>query len=362
MTVRIGSIVIGGTALVAVAAVLGLALGLLYAWVINPVQWTDATPDLLRADYQTDYLKAAIDSYSVNRDVDLAVSRYQSLGAAGPTTLAAIQADPGEVSPAAVEEFAATVTLYPTTPGATPSATAAPPTTSITQYLLPVCGVTLVLGLLLGGVLLIRSRSGRRAPREAERYGLPEPGEDRVPYEVSSPPSRPAGLDRPPLATFRTTYTLGDDLYDDSFSIESATGDFLGECGVGIGDLIGVGHQIGVFGAVHGQTRRVCLLEGVAPDGGRWHLAGDRHQRRRVHQRVLERGDQVGRPRSRSGHDHTDPATGLGEALGHMSGSLFVSCQDVADRAVDQGVIGGENGAAGHPEHDVNPFVLEAAK
>jgi len=155
MTVRIGSIVIGGTALVAVAAVLGLALGLLYAWVINPVQWTDATPDLLRADYQTDYLKAAIDSYSVNRDVDLAVSRYQSLGAAGPTTLAAIQADPGEVSPAAVEEFAATVTLYPTTPGATPSATAAPPTTSITQYLLPVCGVTLVLGLLLGGVLLI---------------------------------------------------------------------------------------------------------------------------------------------------------------------------------------------------------------
>ena len=241
MTVRIGSIVIGGTALVAVAAVLGLALGLLYAWVINPVQWTDATPDLLRADYQADYLKAAIDSYSVNRDVDLAVSRYQSLGAAGPTTLAAIQADPGEVSPAAVEEFAATVTLYPTTPGATPSATAAPPTTSITQYLLPVCGVTLVLGLLLGGVLLIRSRSGRRAPREAERYGLPEPGEDRVPYEVSSPPSRPAGLDRPPLATFRTTYTLGDDLYDDSFSIESATGDFLGECGVGIGDLIGVG-------------------------------------------------------------------------------------------------------------------------
>src|SRR3990172_12651801 len=131
--------VIGG------AAVLGFALGMLYAWVLNPVKWTDATPDLLRADYQTDYLKAVIDSYSVNRDVDLAVSRYQSLGAAGPTTLAAIQADPGEVSPAAVEEFAATVTLYPTTPGTTPSATAAPPTTSITQYLLPVCGATLLL-------------------------------------------------------------------------------------------------------------------------------------------------------------------------------------------------------------------------
>ncbi len=44
-----------------------------------------------------------------------------------------------------------------------------------------------------------------------------------------------------PLATFRTIYTLGDDLYDDSFSIESASGDFLGECGVGIGDMVGVG-------------------------------------------------------------------------------------------------------------------------
>ncbi len=226
---------------VAGAAILGLALGLLYAWVLNPVQWTDATPDLLRADYQTDYLKAAIDSYSVNRDVDLAVARYQSLGAAGPGTLAAIQADPGEVSPAAVEEFAATVTLYPTTPGVTPSATTAPATSSITGYLLPVCGVTLVLGLLLGGVLLIRSRGARRAPREEQEYEFPGASESPAPYSSPAPAARPSGFDRPPLATFRTTFTLGDDLYDDSFSIESATGDFLGECGVGIGDLIGVG-------------------------------------------------------------------------------------------------------------------------
>ncbi|MFP3855179.1 MAG: hypothetical protein ACLFWD_12895, partial [Anaerolineales bacterium] len=44
-----------------------------------------------------------------------------------------------------------------------------------------------------------------------------------------------------PLATFRTIYTLGDDRYDDSFSIESAAGDFLGECGVGIGEVMGAG-------------------------------------------------------------------------------------------------------------------------
>jgi hypothetical protein len=38
-----------------------------------------------------------------------------------------------------------------------------------------------------------------------------------------------------------TTYNLGNDLYDDSFSIDSASGEFLGECGVGISETIGVG-------------------------------------------------------------------------------------------------------------------------
>jgi hypothetical protein len=33
----------------------------------------------------------------------------------------------------------------------------------------------------------------------------------------------------------------GDDLYDDSFSIDSPSGEFLGECGVGISDTVGVG-------------------------------------------------------------------------------------------------------------------------
>ena len=42
-----------------------------------------------------------------------------------------------------------------------------------------------------------------------------------------------------PIARFRTAYTRGHDTYDDSFSIESANGDFLGECGVGIAEAVG---------------------------------------------------------------------------------------------------------------------------
>jgi hypothetical protein len=45
----------------------------------------------------------------------------------------------------------------------------------------------------------------------------------------------------PPVAQFLTTYTLGDDHYDPSFSIELENGEFMGECGVGISETIGVG-------------------------------------------------------------------------------------------------------------------------
>jgi hypothetical protein len=43
------------------------------------------------------------------------------------------------------------------------------------------------------------------------------------------------------MAQFMASYKLGDDLFDDSFSIDSPGGEFLGECGVGISETIGVG-------------------------------------------------------------------------------------------------------------------------
>jgi hypothetical protein len=45
----------------------------------------------------------------------------------------------------------------------------------------------------------------------------------------------------PPISQFMTTYMLGDDLFDDSFSVDSAAGEFLGECGVGIAETAGPG-------------------------------------------------------------------------------------------------------------------------
>jgi hypothetical protein len=45
----------------------------------------------------------------------------------------------------------------------------------------------------------------------------------------------------PPITQNMTTYVLGDDLYDESFSIDTSSGDFLGEYGVGVSETIGVG-------------------------------------------------------------------------------------------------------------------------
>jgi hypothetical protein len=45
----------------------------------------------------------------------------------------------------------------------------------------------------------------------------------------------------PPITQTMTTYVLGDDLYDESFSIDTQAGEFMGEYGVGVSEAIGVG-------------------------------------------------------------------------------------------------------------------------
>lgn len=45
----------------------------------------------------------------------------------------------------------------------------------------------------------------------------------------------------PPVSQHMSIYILGNDLYDDSFAIETPEGMFLGECGSGISETIGVG-------------------------------------------------------------------------------------------------------------------------
>ena len=88
----------------------GLMVGLLIGWVIAPVEFVDATPAYLRADLQEDYMRMAIDSYSVNKNADLAVQRWMGLGEGAQQAYANVQANPNGVDPAAIQAYGQVVT------------------------------------------------------------------------------------------------------------------------------------------------------------------------------------------------------------------------------------------------------------
>jgi hypothetical protein len=217
--------------------VVGIALGLIYAWQIDQLEVIDTTPDTLRQDLREDYLRMAVESYSVNREIALAIQRYESLGDYAEDTLQAIGADPGLIDPSALQNFRAIITLPIEGGTGEPDAPAEdePARASPWRVILPVGGVIVLVGMLIAAFLARRSRI-----IEHEEHYTPQPAPPMDEVIAERLGQRDTIPVREPLATFRTTYNLGDDSYDDSFSVESATGDFLGECGVGIADVIGV--------------------------------------------------------------------------------------------------------------------------
>ena len=70
------------------AFVIGIALGLIYGWKINPVQYTDITPDVLRSDYQADYVLMVAEAYRGEQDPALAAQRLAVLGSQPPALIA----------------------------------------------------------------------------------------------------------------------------------------------------------------------------------------------------------------------------------------------------------------------------------
>ncbi|MCJ7716798.1 MAG: hypothetical protein MUO54_09805 [Anaerolineales bacterium] len=58
---------------------LGLGLGLLYGWVINPVSYQDTTLNSLRIDYRTDFTLMVAEVYHQEGDLDWAMNRLTLL-------------------------------------------------------------------------------------------------------------------------------------------------------------------------------------------------------------------------------------------------------------------------------------------
>ncbi len=78
----------------------GLAVGLLYGWVINPVRYVDASLADLHENFKSDYVWMVSEAYQVEHNPDLAAQRLSLLGADSPADavhqalLIAMQAKP----------------------------------------------------------------------------------------------------------------------------------------------------------------------------------------------------------------------------------------------------------------------------
>ncbi|MCW5873893.1 MAG: hypothetical protein KIS88_04540 [Anaerolineales bacterium] len=224
-------------------AIAGLLFGwLVIGWWLYPVEFIDGNPAQMRADYQQSYLRAAIDSYTLNPDETLARGRLQALGAAVDSTMASVAAAPGSQSIETIAHFQSmlggqTSQANPQVPAegepAAPSASGTePPRPSQQSWLVAMCAITLALGGVLVAIPYLKKRQGT---------ALTSPFGPRGKTDRSASAPAAIGNDALPLSQWMTTYLMGDDLFDDSFSIDSPAGEFMGECGVGVADTIGVG-------------------------------------------------------------------------------------------------------------------------
>jgi hypothetical protein len=219
----------------------GLLVGLAYAYGAAPLKWTDVPPQDLREDYGSYYWQLVAESYSNHGDLELAQKQLgewddpERLKAA----LARARIESSPETAMAIESLStklvgAEVAAQPT-PGETPAAGS---TTGLGKidwgtFL----GVLLLILLVLALVALLVSRARRR--KEETPASVKAPAEEAEwlatthPEEGAPPPTA--------IGHFVTSYALGNDHYDESFSIETSTGEFLGECGVGISETIGEG-------------------------------------------------------------------------------------------------------------------------
>ena len=227
----------------AVGAVLGLGVGLLvglaFAYMIAPIEWTDAGPRDLREDYAAYYWELVAESYNKHGNIEVArkqlgewadKKRLQSV-----LTRARIESSP-ELK--MVLDSLETKVAGPTPAGTaavTPAKTPTPKPGPKLDLLPVLLGLLLILVVfVIIALLVVRQRKRKSAP--------PAPTvTEETPQWLATMRPEAAVPALPVLGHFVTSYTLGNDNYDESFSIETSTGEFLGECGVGISETIGVG-------------------------------------------------------------------------------------------------------------------------
>ncbi len=72
-----------------IVVMIGVSLGLLYGWVIDPIEYTDITPNILREDYRADYVLMVAEADQNEQDAESAARRLAIFGSDSPAQIVA---------------------------------------------------------------------------------------------------------------------------------------------------------------------------------------------------------------------------------------------------------------------------------
>jgi hypothetical protein len=215
-----------------VALIFGIIIGVFIGW--NTVVVANTTPAVMRSDLQEEYLRMAIDSFGVNPDPNLAVQRWQSLGSAAAPAFSDIQKNPGKTNPAFIQAYGTVIQTVLGSTSAKPAASGG----GIMQSIIILFALAVILVVVVAaGIFLWRLLRNRSSGEVTPTMQMTEINREA---EKTRTDFQSMGV-APPVTQNMTTYVLGDDLYDESFSIDTQSGDFLGEYGVGVSEVIGIG-------------------------------------------------------------------------------------------------------------------------
>jgi len=242
----------GNTRLITAAGIgliLGLLLGMLLFWGLFPPKMGNPQTYDLAEEGKIQFVKLAADSYALDRNLP-AVQQYlqawspEEVQKAISGAVASYETEGRGDKVQKLNDLQLALGLTPAVPEVIETPTvepqAAPSKGLVDRLKIPCLVFALVLLVLILGLIGFRLAMQRRAAQagapSVTRPLRPAEAEGEVPL-----PEEWKGIGQPPLGHFITTYKLGEDTYDESFSIETQAGEFLGECGVGISELIGKG-------------------------------------------------------------------------------------------------------------------------
>jgi hypothetical protein len=246
--------------------IVGILLGTVVGW--STVKIADTGPWQLHPDFQARYVIAVADAYGANRDMETALDRLGYLCNSDGSLTAAFDAArqravPDSAQAANLEELSL---LVPQWSASSTEVCIAGPTSAALRLLGQFLPILIVLGILgfAGYAGFSIYREGQEGGPDATDKTKPAPttlGGSRASSKgaptlekAKSPAAKGAAIAAttektdyakaggdPPVVQFMTTYLEGDDLFDDSFSIETPGGEFLGETGIGISETMGIG-------------------------------------------------------------------------------------------------------------------------